>query len=95
MKEFDYYIYIDYSENLIGYIIIEGAKVNEILPKISKLEHYKNLKHKREYISAITKRLEKEKIKDLLLKWKIRKMRLNLEIFVDVNVGFNNSMTSN
>ena len=27
MKEFDYYIYIDYSENLIGYAIIEKDKL--------------------------------------------------------------------
>jgi len=27
MKEFDYYIFIDYSENLIGYNIIEKEKL--------------------------------------------------------------------
>ena len=83
-KMFDYYIYIDYSENLIGYIIIERSKIEEILPKISKLHHYKNICHKREYISAVKKRFEKEKIKDLLLKWKIISMKSNLEVFVDI-----------
>lgn len=29
-KEFDYYIFIDYSENLIGYTIIENKNKNFI-----------------------------------------------------------------
>ena len=36
---FDYYIYIDYSENLIGYIIIHKDKIEELLPKLSKFRH--------------------------------------------------------
>ena len=32
MKEFDYYIFVDYSENLIGYSIIE-KKVKRINSK--------------------------------------------------------------
>ena len=28
-KEFDYYIFIDYSENLIGYLIIEVCRIKE------------------------------------------------------------------
>jgi hypothetical protein len=38
--EFDYYMYIDYSENLLGYLIIENIKVKELLPNISKFAHY-------------------------------------------------------
>ena len=83
-KEIDYYIYIDYSKNLIGYSIIERGKIKELLPKISKLEHYKNLKYKNQYISSMKKRFKKENIKDLLLEWKIKEMRLNLDIFIDV-----------
>lgn len=86
-KEFDYYIYIDYSENLVGYTIIEKKRLKELLPKISKLEHYKKIKHKKEYISAMKKRFRKENINDLLLRWKIKEMRANLDIFVDV-AGF-------
>ena len=44
-KEFDYYIFIDYSENLIGYIIIDERRINELLSKISKLKHYTILKY--------------------------------------------------
>ena len=83
-KEFDFYIYIDYSENLVGYVIIEKTKIREIIPKISKLRHYKDVKHKREYASAIKIRFEKEQITDALLKWKIKEVRFNLSIFVDV-----------
>ncbi len=115
-KEFDYYIYIDYSENLIGYSIIEKSKIRELLPKISKLAHYvrnahslklhslervrisehpkipnkpqeffdKEIVHKRAYLSAIRKRFEREEIRKLLLKWKIRGIRENTEIFSDV-----------
>ena len=36
-REFDYYIYIDYSENWLGYMIIERDKINEFMSKISKL----------------------------------------------------------
>jgi len=84
MKEFDYYIYIDYSEGLIGYTIIKKEKVKELLPRISKFHHYKNLKHKREYLNSIKKRFERDKIKSYLLKWKIRDLRENLDVFVDV-----------
>jgi len=83
-RDFDYYIFIDYSANLIGYNIIEKEKIKELLPKISKLHHYKKIKHKKEYISAVKKRFEKENIEDYLLKLKIKKIRLNLEIFIDV-----------
>ena len=40
-EEFDYYIFMDYSENLIGYIIIDNDKVDRLLSKITKLKHYK------------------------------------------------------
>jgi len=50
MKEFDYYIFIDYSENLIGYNIIEKEKLKNLLPKISKLKHYKVLTEKKKNI---------------------------------------------
>lgn len=82
--EFDYYIFIDYSENLIGYVIIEKSKIKEILSKIVRLDHYRNVKHKKEYLRAVKPRFKKERIIDSLYKWKIREMRLNLEIFADI-----------
>lgn len=83
-KEFDYYIYIDYSDYLIGYSIIEKNKIKELLPKISKIGHYKQIVHKKPYLIAIKNRFEKEKITSFLFKWKIRNMRENSEIFSDI-----------
>lgn len=84
MKEFDYYIFIDYSENLIGYSIIEKNKLKELIPKISKFAHYNELKHKSQYIHSIKKIIEKNKILDFITKHKIREMRQNLDIYSDV-----------
>lgn len=92
-KEFDYYIYIDYSENLIGYTIIEKDKVKEIITKIIKFDHYRFVKHKKQYLRAIKPRIEKENILSIIYKYKICDMRLNLEIFADIIdfVGKNNN----
>ena len=38
-KDYDYYVFIDYSENLVGYSIIEQKKIFELLPKKKKFEH--------------------------------------------------------
>lgn len=84
MRGFDYYIYIDYSEDLVGYDIIEKNKVKNLLSKISKFHHYKKIKHKKQYILAIKKRIVKENIKSFLLKCKIEKVRYNAEIFANI-----------
>ena len=52
-RQFDYYVFIDYSENFLGYLIIEKEKISEIIPKISKFSHYKELKHKHAYVHSI------------------------------------------
>ena len=62
MKKIDYYIYLDYSETLVGYSIIEEEKVDIILPKITKFHHYKDLKHKKAYLSSIKKIIKSQKI---------------------------------
>ncbi|MEK6841721.1 MAG: hypothetical protein AABX91_01040 [Nanoarchaeota archaeon] len=84
MKEFDYYIFIDYSENLIGYSIIEKEKIKELLPKISKFTHYKELKYKPAYVHSIKKIMDKSAILDFFTKYKIKEMRQNMEIYLDV-----------
>ncbi len=83
-NEFDYYIFIDYSKDLIGYIIIENEKIKDILPKITKLHHYKGLRHKREYLSAIRRRFEKDKIEEDLLRFEIKPLRNNVYLFSEV-----------
>ncbi len=83
-KEFDYYIYIDYSENLIGYNIIEKNKIKCLLSKITKFRHYRNAKNRKLYIKYINQTIYREKILDDLIKIKIRNINKNIEIFADV-----------
>jgi len=83
-KEFDYYIFIDYSEDYLGYSIIENEKIKEIIPKISKIKHYAEVKHKKEYLRAIRKLFEKNNILSFFRAFKIKTVRQNLEIFADI-----------
>ncbi len=83
-KEFDYYIFIDFSENYLGYLIIEKEKIGKVLPIISKFKHYRELKHKSAYLHSIKKVVEKNKILSYLLKNKIRKVPDTPEIYSDV-----------
>ena len=83
-KEFDYYIFVDFSETLVGYNIIEKNKIKELLPKIAKLKHYKKLEHKREYLNSMKKLFEREKINSYLLKMKIFNMKNNINLFSEV-----------
>ncbi len=80
----EYYIYLDYSEKLVGYIIIKREQVQIILPKISKLHHYKDIKNKKSYIQSVKKVLDREDIINYLLKLKIKELKDNLSIFVEI-----------
>ncbi|MCK9596037.1 hypothetical protein M0R19_02555 [Candidatus Pacearchaeota archaeon] len=81
---FDYYIFIDYSENLLGYMIVDKDKIEQFLPKISRFAHYKTLKCKSKYLQSIKVRIKKDKIKEDLLKLKIRNVRETPEIYADL-----------
>ena len=83
-KAFDYYICLDYSERLVGYIVIAKEKVPELLPLITKLHHYKDIKYKKSYIQAVKKVLEKNKIADHLLKCRIKELKDNLSMFIEI-----------
>ena len=83
-KEFDYYIFIDYSEDLIGYIIVDREKIKELLTKISKLKHYTKLKYKRQYLDSMKKLFRKNKVLDFIDKHKIVELRQNIEICSDI-----------
>ncbi|MEK6860626.1 MAG: hypothetical protein AABY07_01525 [Nanoarchaeota archaeon] len=84
MEKLDYYIFVDYSGDLIGHVIIDSKKVSELIQKISRFAHYRNLKHKDKYIKSIKERIKKENILSYILRTKIRKLRDNLEIYSDV-----------
>lgn len=83
-KKFDYYIFIDFSEDLIGYSIISNKKMFELLPKISKFAHYTKLRHKKEYLDSIKKRIENDKILSYFVKYKIKELYQNADIYADV-----------
>jgi len=84
MREFDYYIFIDFSENLIGYSIIKKEKLKELLPKILRFKHYKSTKNRRLYLKNINKTISKNNIKSYFMKLKIKNLRRNMEIYLDV-----------
>lgn len=84
IKEFDYYIFIDYSENFIGYNIIEKDNIKELLSKISRFRHYKNLRNKKIYLKNIRKTIKREKILFYFLKFGIKRMYKNIDIYAEV-----------
>ena len=84
MKEFDYYIFIDFSENLIGYSIIENNKLKELLPKILRFRHYKDAKNRKLYLKNINKAIKRNNLQIFFLKLKIKGMHKNMEIYLDV-----------
>lgn len=81
---FDFYIFIDYSDDLIGYNIIEREKVKILLVKIVKFGHYKEERHKGTYLAKIKNTIKKSSLIPLLYKFKIKHMRDNLVIFLEV-----------
>lgn len=83
-KEFDYYVFIDYSEKYLGYLIIEKEKIKDFLPKISKFAHYRELKHKKAYLNSIRKIVAKNNIRSYLCGLKIRKTEATPEIYSDI-----------
>ncbi len=90
MKEFDYYIFIDYSEEVLGYMIIEYSKIKEFMPLISKFGHYSKLKHKSSYLRSIKKRIDRDKLREYLFKLKIKRVSDSPEIYADIAVFLKN-----
>ena len=80
----DYYVYIDYSHDLIGYNIIERENVEILLKRLPKFEHYKKVRHIRTYLIKIRKIVKKDEISGLLYKQKIMHLKNNASIFVEV-----------
>ncbi len=84
VRQFDYYIFIDYSEDFIGYLVIKQKEIIPLLPKITKFAHYNTLKYKSSYLRAIRKIIEKHKLFDYFCKVKIRQVRETPEIYADL-----------
>ena len=83
-KDYDYYIFLDYSEDLIGYNIIEQKKIIELLPKLSRFEHYKGRRNRKIYLKHINNTIKREKIKTYFEKIKIERSQKNTELFIEV-----------
>ncbi len=92
-KQFDHYIFIDYSEDLIGYILVSKNKLIDVLKRTSKLKHYKTLKFKKQYLQSMKKLFESNEILKYLDRHKITELRQNVELcseifdFCKKNVG--------
>lgn len=84
MKEFDYYVFIDYSEKLIGYSIIEKDNLKKLLPRILRFRHYREAGNRKIYLKNVNKTFKRDNIKSYFLKVKIKEMRKNMEIYLDV-----------
>ena len=82
--EFDYYIFIDYSKNFIGYTIIKKEKISELLPKLTRFKHYKNAENRKLYLKNINKTIKRENIKSYFYKIKILRTSKNMEIYLDI-----------
>ena len=83
-ENIDYYIYIDYSADLIGYNIIEKKKINLILPKIAKFRHYKEERHKKIYLLKMKREIKSSDLISLILKQKIKHIKDNILVFLEV-----------
>ena len=83
-KNFRYFIFIDFSENLIGYNIIEKEKAKELFPKIKRFRHYKGSKGRKIYLKHINETIKRERIRTYFEKIKIMNIRDNVEIFAEI-----------
>ncbi len=83
-REFDYYIFVDYSENLIGYLILRKENLRDCLSKISRFRHYREAKKRKLYLKNVKKTFNKKEVLKCFLKKKIRNVLETPEIFTDI-----------
>jgi len=83
-KKFDYYIFVDYSENLIGYNIIKEGSAMDLLPKLFKFRHYKGSRNRKLYIKHLKNSIKKNKIKSYFEKIRIMEVRKNMDLFLEI-----------
>ena len=84
VRQFDYYIFVDYSEDLIGYLILSQNSINEILPKITKFKHYRKVGNKKLYLKNIKLTFKRENILQYFIHHKVNKTKQNMEIFLNI-----------
>ncbi len=84
MKKFDYYVFIYYSNNFLGYSVVEDCKISKILPLITRFRHYRNARKRKLYLKNVRDTIKKQKIKNYFYKIKIREIRSTPEIYTDI-----------
>lgn len=80
---FEYYIFIDYSEDFLGYLIISQKKISEALKNTLKFAHYRHVKNKRAYLKSIRDRTNNQNLRQYFIT-KVRKTSENFEIYNDI-----------
>jgi hypothetical protein len=83
-KQFDYYIFIDYSVNLVGYSIIERSKLIGLLPRITRFRHFKDAHDNKQYLKNVKRTIERENILSYFLRVKIKNICKNMEVYLDI-----------
>ena len=83
-SEFDYYVFIDYSENLIGYLFLEKEKIENCLEVASRFNHYRETRNRKLYLKNAKKTFDKKEILACFIKKKIRNVLETPEIFADI-----------
>lgn len=58
--------------------------MNEVLPKILRLRHYRKVRNKKIYLKNVKHLFKREKILQYFMQHKIREMKKNMEIFLDI-----------
>ncbi|MBS3100075.1 hypothetical protein J4463_02565 [Candidatus Pacearchaeota archaeon] len=84
MKEFDYYVFIDYSDNLIGYIILKKENLRDCLCNISRFRHYRESKKRKLYLKNAKSTFNKKDLLRYFVKTKVRNVIETPEIFTDI-----------
>src|SRR3989338_9205671 len=90
-KQFDYYIFVDYSDNLIGYLILEQSNIKNLLSKIFRFRHFRKAGNKKLYLKNVKNTFKRENLLNYFLKHKIRETRQNIEIFLDIGEFIKNN----
>ena len=83
-KDYDYYIFIDYSDDLIGCSIIKEKNIKDLLSKISRFRHYKSQKNRKIYLNKIKETIKRQNITGHFEMINIEKIQKNLNLISDV-----------
>jgi hypothetical protein len=87
IRDFNYHVFVDYSLDHIGYIIVESKNLKGIMKLTRKLHHYSEIKHKDKYIKDILKNVKWKNIDSLIMRKNFVKLETDLKV-IDEILGF-------